>query len=526
MPSLFRRNAADMTESDVARRTYEQAVALHRVGRLADAETLYRKVQAIYPEHPGVLHGLGLIALGGNRGDDAIALLSRAAKAAPSNGAIRSDLGAANLRQGQYEDAAAAFGAAVRLRPRDVVALLGLGDALSVLGRVDEARAAFEALCAVDPAHAGGQFGLGNLALQLGDVTTARAHFDRALAVAPRQPKFLRALAETSRFVAGDARLATMESLARDMSKLDSEQKVELHFALAKAYDDLARYDEAFAQLAAGNAIQRQRVAYDEGAVAAFFREIAAAFSPTLMRDRAGAGDLSDKPVFVVGMPRSGSTLVEQMLASHPDVFGAGELLFMNDLVAQAPGYPSGIDALPNTGLKRLGRRYVERLSLLAPGAKRIVDKLPANFRHLGFIHLALPNAKIVHVRRDPRDICLSCYSKLFLGGLNFVYDLGELGRYYKMYDALMAHWRMVVPEGVLLDVQYESLVSDFEPQARKIIEFCGLAWDARCLAFSANQRPVRTLSQSQVRQPLFANAIGRWRHYERHLGPLLAALR
>jgi tetratricopeptide (TPR) repeat protein len=511
--------------SQAARRTYEQAVALHRAGRLADAEALYRQVQAVFPEHPGVLHGLGLIARDGNRGEAAIALLSRAAKAAPSNGAIRCDLGTAHLRLGQYEAASAAFADAIRLRPGDAVARLGLGDALSVLGRVDEARAAFEALRVREPAHAGAQFGLGNLAMQLGDVATARAHFERALAIAPRQPKFHRALAEIARFVPGDDRLAALEALARDAARLDAEQKVELHFALAKAYDDLERYDEAFAQLAAGNALQRRRVAYDEAAVATFLREIAAAFTPALMRARAGAGDPSDKPVFIVGMPRSGSSLVEQMLASHPAVFGAGELLFMNDLVAQVPDYPSGIDALPNQGLKTLGRRYVERLLPLAPEAMRIVDKLPANFRHLGLIHLALPNAKIVHVRRDPRDTCLSCYSKLFLGGLNFTCDLGELGRYYRMYDALMAHWRTALPAHALLEIDYEILVGDFEPQARRIIEFCGLPWDARCLAFAATQRPVRTLSQSQVRQPLFASAIGRWRHYEKHLGPLLAAL-
>jgi hypothetical protein len=207
-------------------------------------------------------------------------------------------------------------------------------------------------------------------------------------------------------------------------------------------------------------------------------------------------------------------------------VFGAGELLLINDLVAQVPGYPSAIDALSDADLKTLGRRYVEQVSQLAPEAKRIVDKLPANFRHLGLIHFALPNAKIVHVRRDPRDTCLSCYMKLFLGGLNFAYDLGELGRYHKMYDALMAHWRSVLPEDALLEVQYETLVGDFEQQARRIVEFCGLPWDGHCLAFAATQRPVRTLSQSQVRQPLFASAIARWRHYEGHLGPLFAALR
>jgi tetratricopeptide (TPR) repeat protein len=510
---------------DTARQAYEMAVARHREGRLADAETHYRKVHALYPEHPGALHGLGLIALRTQRAEEATGFLERAARVAPSNGAIRSDLGTASLALGRYEAAAAAFAAAVALRPSDTVARLGLGDALSVLGRLDEARAAFEGLLAIDPRHAGAHFGLGNIAMQLADAAAARTCFERAVEIAPKEPKYLRALAETARFETGDGRLAVLEDLVGDASSLTDGGIVELHFALAKAYDDLARYDDAFAQLKAGNSLQRRRIAYDEASVAAFFRDIALAFPSALLRARAGAGDRSDLPVFVVGMPRSGSTLVEQVLASHPGVFGAGELLLLNDLVAELPGYPTSIAALPNSALRTLGTNYVARTRPLAPGARRIVDKLPGNFRHLGLIHLALPNAKIIHVRRDPVDTCFSCYSKLFLGGLNFACDLGELGRYYRLCDGLMAHWRSVLPAHALLEVQYETLVDDFEPEVRRIVAFCGLSWDPRCLDFSKTERPVRTLSQSQVRQPLFASSIGRWRHYEKHLQPLMDAL-
>ncbi len=199
---------------------------------------------------------------------------------------------------------------------------------------------------------------------------------------APKQAAYHRALAETERFVAGDTRLAALEALAREERSLSDAQNIELHFALAKAYDDLARdYDDAFAHLRAGNALKRRLVSYDEAAVAAFFQAIAAAFSPALMRDKAGVGDPSDAPVFVVGMPRSGSTLVEQILASHPQVYGAGELLVMNDLIADLPDYPSGIAAVSDAALRTFGQRYGAQARALAPGAKRIVDKLPANFR-------------------------------------------------------------------------------------------------------------------------------------------------
>ncbi|MEI9989103.1 MAG: sulfotransferase [Rhizomicrobium sp.] len=521
--------APTQTETErlaAARKNYEAAVGLHRAGELAEAERHYEAVRQAFPRHPGVLHGLGLIRLRTKRPEEAVAYLAEAAAAAPQNGAIQSDLGSAYLVLGRYGDAARSFEAAIKYRPGDAQALLGLGDALSVLGRVDAARSAFERVLAADAKNATAHFGLGSLAAQTGETAEARLAFERAIACAPKNAAYHRALAETARFVVGDTRLPALEALAREGPSLGDAQNVELHFALAKAYDDLARYDEAFEQMRAGNALKRTLISYDETSVAEFFTAIAAAFSPALVRSRAGAGDLSDAPVFVVGMPRSGSTLVEQILASHPDVYGAGELLVMNDLIADLPDYPSGIAAVSDAALRKFGRRYIEHMRALAPGAKRIVDKLPANFRHLGTIHLALPNAKIVHVRRDPMDTCLSCYSKLFLGGLNFAYDLGELGRYHKMYEVLTAHWHGVLPERVLLDVQYETLVDDFEAQARRIVAFCGLDWDARCLDFSRTERPVRTLSQSQVRQPLFASSIGRWRHYEKHLGPLIAALR
>ncbi len=512
-----------------ARQAYDKAVALHRQGRLAEAEQLYLAAAKTYPDHSGVLHGLGGIALRTRRFGQAVELLQRAAAAAPQNGAIRSDLGAAYLRLGRYEDAERCFEDALAKRSTDIGALIGLGDTLSILGRPEEARAAFEKATAIDPGHVPAQFGLGNIAMQLGHFAEARRAFARAVALAPKEPAYHRALAESARFRAGDARLAALEALRAGIGGMSVDQVIELHFALAKAYDDLERYDEAFAHLKAGNTLKRERVDYDEAAVAAFFGAIEQAFTPALMQARQGRGDESELPVFVVGLPRSGTTLVEQILASHPAVHGAGELLQVGELVAQGaagPSYPADIASLPPAALRDFGRRYVARIAGLAPGAARIVDKLPANFRHLGLLHLALPRARIVHVRRDAADTCFSCYSKLFLNGLNYTYDLGELGRYHKLYDGLMAHWRAVLPPGAMLEMRYEDVVADLETQARRIVAFCGLEWDARCLAFQNTARPVRTLSQSQVRQGLYASAVGRWRHYERHLGPLLEALR
>jgi tetratricopeptide (TPR) repeat protein len=458
-----------------ARRDYETAVALHRQGRLAEAEQLYERLRKAHPTNPGVLHGLGLIALG----------------------------------TGRYGVAVERFNGVLAADAKYAPALLGLGDALAVLGRTDEARGAFARLLKADPKNAAGHFGIGGVLTQIGRFDEARAAYATAIALAPKTARYHRALAETAPFADGDPRLSALEALAGE--QLPDDQQVELDFALGKAHDDLKHHAAAFDHWQRGNALKRRLMPYDEAAVAEFFGAVAQTFAPDVLRNT--KGDLSTLPVFVVGMPRSGTSLVEQVLASHPDIHGAGELLTLPELV----------DGARLDDAAQIGARYVESVAALAPNAKRIVDKLPANFRLIGWIKMALPDARIIHVMRDPRDSCFSCYSKLFLNGLNYTYDLGELGRYHRLYERLMMHWRMAVPD--MLEVRYETLVGDFEAQARRIVEHCGVGWDARCLRFHETDRAVRTLSQHQVRAPLFASSIGRWRPYARWLGPLFDAL-
>jgi hypothetical protein len=231
-------------------------------------------------------------------------------------------------------------------------------------------------------------------------------------------------------------------------------------------------------------------------------------------------------------MPRSGTTLVEQILASHPMVHGAGELKTMNDVVLTVRGpdgntipYPEFVPSLDPAALQAIGARYLALLRELAPHGERVTDKMPSNYYFVGLIHLALPNARIIHTMRDPVDTCISCFSKLFTAEQNHTYDLGELGRYYRRYERLMAHWRRVLPPGRMLDVRYEDVVADLDGQARRIIDYCGLPWDDRCLSFHETDRPVRTASATQVRQPIYSSAVGRWKVYEEFLGPLLNEL-
>jgi Sulfotransferase family len=279
-----------------------------------------------------------------------------------------------------------------------------------------------------------------------------------------------------------------------------------------------------------GNRLKRGQILYDERATLDQFERIRAVFTKELITETPAAQG-TPTPVLIVGMPRSGTTLVEQMLASHPHVFGAGELPDLPTLTAglrEAGGsdYPDCIAALDRAALRACGEAYVDGLRRRAPEAGCVTDKLPANFAHLGFACLAVPNVSIVHVRRDPLDTCLSCFSKLFAQDqLHFAYDLAELGRYYQAYARLMEHWRAALPPGRMLELQYEDVVADPEPHARRLLAHCGLEWDAACLRFHETKRPVRTLSAGQVREPLFRVSVGRARPYREWLGPVMEAL-
>ena len=321
-----------------------------------------------------------------------------------------------------------------------------------------------------------------------------------------------------------------MEDLA-EAGELADIQEIRLRFALAKAYDDLGEYDRAFAALTRANALKRDEVDFDMTEIEARYRAIEDTFSADFLAAGADLGDPSETPVFIVGMPRSGTTLLEQILDSHPEAHGAGELLELPGLIkglteelGSDAAFPGCLSAVAPNRWTELGARYADTLAQRTPAARRVTDKLPENHQRVGFISLILPRAKIIHCRRDPLDTCLSCYKLLFTGGQKYSYDLRDLGRQYRLYDSLMAHWSRVLP-GRILDVRYEDLVADQEAETRRILAHCGLDWDPACLRFHESDRQVMTASAIQVRRPIYRDSVDKWRRYEAHLRPLLDAL-
>jgi Sulfotransferase family len=312
-----------------------------------------------------------------------------------------------------------------------------------------------------------------------------------------------------------------------NLTKLDSfmaADRTTLHFGLGKAYLDLGDSAEAFRHYREGNRLKRATYTYDADVNDRWMAEIAEAFSPTLMKAKAEIGARSDIPIFVVGMPRSGTTLVEQILASHPMAHGAGELRRLQSLGDEV-GFPTGIPTLAPERLNGIGEAYLAYVAPMAAGRRHVVDKMPSNFALAGLIRLVLPDARIIHCRRDPVDTCLSCYTKLFAGQQDFAYDLNELGRFHRAYQRLMAYWRDILPASHLLEVDYEAVVDDVEAEARRMLQFLGLPWNDSVLRFYETERPVRTASSNQVRQPIYRSSAGRWRKHAAHLQPLLAAL-
>jgi tetratricopeptide (TPR) repeat protein len=510
---------------------------LRELKRPEEAETVYRRALELGPNNPDTLDNLALAVKDLDRLEEAAELLRRALVIESRIDKFHVHYATVLVDLKKIEEAAAAAEQALALDPRSHDAVNLMGRIAFERGELDAALARYRQALALKPDLADAHNNMGNVLKELGQLDQARAAYLEALRLDPGIAGVYVNLADGKTFAPGDPHLAAMEALAGKREGLSRNDRMQLDFALGKACADMRDYDRSFRHFAAGNAAKRATVHYDEASALSLFDRIEAAFGPGLIKAKSGGGDVWPAPIFVIGMPRSGTTLVEQILASHPQVHGAGELQVMNDVIltvratdGAALSFPEFVPALDAAALRQIGSRYVALLRELAGkhghgDAARITDKMPSNYYFAGLIHLALPNAKIIHVVRDPVDTCVSCFTKLFSAEQSHTYDLAELGRYYARYRRLMAHWHRVLPAGRILDLRYEDVLADLEGAARRLVAHCGLPWEEACLSFHKTQRPVRTASATQVRQPIYKSAVGRWRVYEPHLGPLLRAL-
>jgi tetratricopeptide (TPR) repeat protein len=415
---------------------------------------------------------------------------------------------------------------AVALAPRSAEAHLALGQVLQTLGRPDEALAHFDQAAELPGTVAEEALtGRATLLMEAGRKEEAITAFDQVLASFPGSARALVARADAKTFKAEDPDLAAIEAVLAEGEGRSLADRVSAHFALGKAYLDIGDSARAFEHLDAGNRQKRATFSYEPAATDSWLQRIADTFTPELLGQLQGAGAQAELPVFIIGMPRSGTTLVEQILSSHPQVVGAGELSALRLTVEGSGAFPQAMKTMTPDDMARLGQQYLARVTPLAQGRLRLVDKMPSNFFYAGLIPLMLPGARIIHCRRDPVDTCLSCYTKQFAGEQMFTYDQAELGAFYRAYQSLMAHWAQVLPAERYLEVDYEAVVDNLKGEARRLIRFLGLPWDKACLRPHDNRRVVRTASVNQVRQPIYTTSKGRWHRHASQLGPLLAAL-
>lgn len=370
---------------------------------------------------------------------------------------------------------------------------------------------------------------LGHLAIEQGDFDEARQHFELAAASAEDKLSALIALARLEKITEENPVFQQLEAALSEAEDMLPQKAVAYHYAMGDCYEKLGRYEDAFSDFEQGARIKRTLVSYDPVDTDKLTNDLIETFDNSMIRRLRDHSIDSAKPIFIVGMPRSGTTLTESILDAHPNVVGAGELNDLQNLFSQfadgTSNVPRALQTLSGDALTRRAENYVEALSLHAPDSGRIVDKMPANFQLIGLIHEIMPNARIIHIARDPLDICLLCYTRLFERSQLHSYDQQELGRYYNNYVRLMNHWHTNLPDGAFHSIRYEELVDDIETVARGIIEYCDLEWSDTCLEFHKNSRWVRTASVQQVRQPLYSSSKNKWRRYEKHLQPLIETI-
>jgi tetratricopeptide (TPR) repeat protein len=510
-----------------------QAAAALFENRIPEAETLLRAHLKQHPTDVAAIRMLAEVAARLSRYPDAENLLARCLELAPSFTAARHNYAVILHRQNKSTEALAEVARLLAADPRNPGYRNLRAAILSRIGDTDQAIDLYTTILAEYPRQPKAWMSFGHVLKTAGRQDESVSAYRRCIELAPQLGEAWWSLAnlKTFRFDAPDVPAMQAQLERTDLSP---EDRFHFHFALGKALEDAADFARSFEHYAHGNRLRRAQVGYSADRTHAQVRRTRALFTPDFFAARAAFGAQAPDPIFVVGLPRAGSTLVEQILSSHSAVEGTMELPDIPAMAralggararAEASQYPEALATLGADECRALGERYLDQTRIQRKSAApHFIDKMPNNFAHIGLIHLILPRAKIIDARRHPLGCCFSAYKQHFARGQSFTYDLSDLGRYYRDYVELMAHFDGVLP-GRVHRVIYESMVEDTEAEVRGLLEYCGLPFEERCLEFYKNQRPVRTASSEQVRRPIFRDAVDHWRHYEAWLGPLKDAL-
>jgi len=505
----------------------EQALA---EGRMDEAEKTLRQLLRGDPDDVKALRMLGGIAIEASRFRAAERMLRRAVELEP--GFVRGWNELANLymKQDRYEQALESVERALAIDPRLVHSWVTRGNILTRAQRHEESLEAYRHALELSPRSAGALSGLGHVLKTIGRQQDSIEAYRKCIRAHPGFGEAYWSLANLKTFHFDEDEVKVMQEMVQ-RQELPDEPRVNFHLSLGKHFENQGDYDRAFDHYEQGNELRRRHEVYDPVQTQVVHDRIIEVFSRDFLAERSGWGDPDPAPILVVGLPRSGSTLIEQILASHSQVEGTMELPDLSRTIAEltrrAPGkmeYPEAARILDGTGARELGRKYLDATRRYRSDRPYFIDKMPNNFANLGFLQLVLPNAKVIDARRHPLDSCLGSYKQLFFKGQSFTYDQFELGHYYLEYRRMMEHWHAVLP-GKILEVRYEDMVAEQEAQTRRLLSFLGLPWEEGCLRFYETERAVNTASSEQVRQPIYNSSVNFWRNYEGHLGELIETL-
>ena len=502
-------------------------ICLKGMGRKEAAITHFKQAIAGMPGYGEAHNNLGNALMELGRPDEAVTQYQQAIAGMPGYAEAHSNLGNALRALDRLEEAVSHYQQAIAIKPDFAMAHYNLGIALDELGRPELAIASYERALAIKADYAEAYHNLGFALQELGRTDEAIKCYQQTLSV---KPDFASAHLHLSMLVPEPGQIPVIEQFLKNPS-LPEHDSALYRFALGNIYNNDKLFDEAFEHYKRANDLKRKMTAYDANYFSRYVDRLITAYSKKYFQDKAGYGSDAELPVFIVGLPRSGTTLVEQIISSHPRIHGAGELeaiakieKSMADRLGNSSAYPESMSFCSDTVAGEFAEIYLTELENLAPDAVRISNKDPGNFHRIGLIRTLFPGARIIHCRRNAMDTCISIYFNHFVRGNEYSYGLEDLGNYYLDYARLMAHWDEVFPSEIMT-VQYEDLVLDLETISRRLIDHLGLEWDERCLDFHNNRRPVRTASNAQVRRPIYKHSVNRWKHYEKHLGPLLSLL-
>jgi tetratricopeptide (TPR) repeat protein len=506
-----------------------RAAQLERDGKPEEAENIYRDILSRDPDHVEAIRLLAASASVHHRKySDAETLLSRATELAPDYPRAWADLTAAQIALAKFPEAVASARTLVDLDPQFTESYIALGNALGAANKPEDAIEAYQTALKLQSNHVGAFSGLAQQLKTVGRQEEAIEAHRQNIAANPRHAEPYWQLANLKVFQFSDQEIEDMETLLKD-TELEDLARAQLHNAVGLGYEHKKNYRKAFKNFQLCNEIRRKSEKYDPVQTEVTTDNLIEVFSREFLEETAGYGVSDASPILIVGLPRSGSTLIEQILASHSQVEGTHELNDLAKVVAAIPKsnqarFPLNLPALGSKAWGKIGNQYLERTLSYRSGSPHFTDKNPNNFIYAGLLRLALPNAKIINARRHPLDSCFGSYKQLFAEGQPFTYDLTELGEYYLQYQRLMDHWHEVMP-GAVLDVEYEDVIGDLETQVRRLLDYCGLPFEEACLNFHQTERSVKTASSEQVRQPIYSSSVNLWKNYAPYLSELIEVL-